>query len=202
MIEIIPNWHPILVHFTIGLLAVSGLLYAVGYAFKRDNLLTVARWNLWLGSLITIATVLAGLYAYSTVAHDGASHAAMTNHKNWALPTASVFLALSLWAFIKQRGGKPVSLLFVILILMASISLGITGFKGAEVVYRHGTGVMRMPVVEGDGGHDSHAHVGDNAHDTAPEHHDDMPMPVNPTIIEPTPPHGHDDNSGHDNHNH
>ena len=27
MIEIIPNWHPVLVHFTIGLLAISTALY-------------------------------------------------------------------------------------------------------------------------------------------------------------------------------
>ena len=39
MIEIIPNWHPILVHFTIGLLAISTALYAAGYALKKENLL-------------------------------------------------------------------------------------------------------------------------------------------------------------------
>ena len=49
MIEIIPNWHPILVHFTIGLLAISTALYAAGYALKKENLLIAARWNLWLG---------------------------------------------------------------------------------------------------------------------------------------------------------
>lgn len=73
MIEIIPNWHPILVHFTIGLLAISTALYAAGFALKKVSLLITARWNLWLGALITIGTVAAGLYAYNTVAHDGMS---------------------------------------------------------------------------------------------------------------------------------
>lgn len=30
MIEIIPNWHPIFVHFTIALLTISTLLYVAG----------------------------------------------------------------------------------------------------------------------------------------------------------------------------
>ena len=85
MIEVIPNWHPIFVHFTIGLLLVSTLLYVVGFTLKCENLLIAARLNLWLGSLITIATVLAGLNAYNTVAHDSASHLAMTDHRNWAI---------------------------------------------------------------------------------------------------------------------
>ena len=80
-IEIIPNWHPILVHFTVALLSISGLLYLAGRALKNANLLLVARWNLWIGAIITIGTVLAGFYAYNTVAHDAPSHAAMTDHK-------------------------------------------------------------------------------------------------------------------------
>jgi len=162
MIEIIPNWHPILVHFTIGLLAISTALYAAGYALKKENLLIAARWNLWLGALITIGTVVAGLYAYNTVAHDGMSHQAMTDHRNWALPTAAVYLLLAGWALAKQRGAKAVSLVFLIAMLLASPLLALTGYKGAEVVYRHGTGVMRMPEIHGDGGHGSHSLVAMN----------------------------------------
>lgn len=36
----------------------------------------------------TIGTVLAGWYAYNTVPHTALSHAAMTDHRNWALSTA------------------------------------------------------------------------------------------------------------------
>jgi len=38
-IEIIPNYHPILVHFTIGLLSISALLYFLGSILKKENLL-------------------------------------------------------------------------------------------------------------------------------------------------------------------
>lgn len=156
--EIIPNYHPIFVHFTIGLLSISALLYLAGSILKRENLLVAARWNLWIGAVITMGTVIAGFDAYNSVAHDAASHAAMTDHKNWALPTAGIFVALALWALWKQRGAKTVSPVFVAAIVLASGLLAITGYKGGEVVYRHGTGVMRMPEIQGDGGHGSHSH--------------------------------------------
>lgn len=163
MIEIIPNWHPILVHFTIGLLGISALFYLAGTVLKKEYLLQVARWNLWIGALITVGTVLAGWYAYNTVSHDGPSHAAMTDHRNWALTTAAFFMLLALWAVWKQRGAKTVSTVFVAAILLAAGMLAVTGYKGGEVVYRHGLGVMRMPQTEGSGGH------GDHHENTKPE---------------------------------
>ncbi len=163
--EIIPNWHPMLVHFTVALFSVSALLYLAGLVLKKPNLLIVARWNLWIGALATILTVIAGFNAYNSIPHDGPLHAAMTDHKNWALITVSVFGALALWALFKHRGAKTVGVTFVGLILLASGLLTVTGYKGGEVVYRHGGGVMRMPEISGDGGHGSHAHGEGEEHD-------------------------------------
>ncbi len=162
--EIIPNWHPIFAHFTVGLLGIAALLYLAGLVLKKDHLLIAGRWNLWIGAAITIGTVLAGLYAYYTVAHDAHSHAAMTDHRNWALTTAGIFALLALWAAWKQRGAKTVSPVFVGFLLLAAGLLAVTGYKGGEVVYRHGTGVMRMPEIRGDGGHGSHHPDNDEHH--------------------------------------
>jgi uncharacterized membrane protein len=145
MIEIIPNWHPLFVHFTIALLTISTLLYVAGLFFKKENLLIVARWNLWIGVTITVGTLLAGLYAYNTVAHDAPSHVAMTNHRNWALVTASIFVLLALWALWKQRGARTVSPVFVVAMVAATGLLFITGYKGGDVVYRYGLGVLSTP---------------------------------------------------------
>lgn len=187
--EIVPNWHPIFVHFTIALLSISAVFYLAGLVLKKEHLLVVARWNLWIGAVATIGTVLAGWYAYNTVTHDGPSHAAMTDHRNWALVTASVFILLALWTFWKQRGAKTVSAAFVAVILLAAGLLAITGFKGGEVVYRHGLGVMRMPMVSGDGGHGSHEHEGAGHGD---HHGDAAPLPEPET----------NDHSGDDHGNH
>lgn len=173
--EIIPNWHPMLVHFTVALLSVSALLYLAGLVLKKPNLLVVARWNLWIGALATILTVIAGFDAYNSIPHDGPLHAAMTDHKKWALVTASIFGVLALWALFKHRGAKTVNVVFVGLILVASGLLAVTGYKGGEVVYRHGGGVMRMPEISGDGGHGSHAHGEGEEHGDMPTH-DSMDM--------------------------
>jgi uncharacterized membrane protein len=175
------------VHFTVALLSISAVFYLAGLLFKKNNFLVVARWNLWIGALATIGTVLAGWYAYNTVTHDGPSHAAMTDHRNWALVTASIFILLALWAFWKQRGATTVNPAFVVIILFAAGLLAITGYKGGEVVYRHGLGVMRMPMVSGDGGHGSHEHGGAGHGD---QHEDSMPKPET------------DAHSGHDHGSH
>ena len=44
-VEIIPNYHPIMVHFTIGLLSISALFYLAGSILKKENLLVAGRWN-------------------------------------------------------------------------------------------------------------------------------------------------------------
>ncbi len=144
-IEIIPNWHPIFVHFTIALLSISALLYVAGVALKKPNILMAARWNLWIGVMMTVGTLLTGFYAYNTVVHDGPSHVAMTNHRNWALFTASAFVLLALWALWKQRGAKTVNPIFAGLMVLATGLLAVTGYKGGEVVYRHGLGVISTP---------------------------------------------------------
>ncbi len=165
--EIIPNWHPVFVHFTIGLLGISALFYMAGLVTKKDVFYTVGKWNLWVGVAITIGTVLAGLQAAGTVDHDAESHAAMMDHRNWALTTAGVFGALGLWSFLKHQRSTPTAL-FTIVLFLASSMIAITGFKGAELVYRHGTGVMSLPDT---GTHDHSAH----AHGIETEDMADMP---------------------------
>jgi uncharacterized membrane protein len=44
MIEIIPNWHPILVHFTIALLAIATLLFVVSAVAGRGRAMPGSKW--------------------------------------------------------------------------------------------------------------------------------------------------------------
>jgi len=158
-IEIIPNWHPIFVHFTIGLLSISTLFFILGFFSInpwKEKCLLVARWNLWIGTFITIGTLLAGWHAYNTVSHDGPSHAAMTDHRNWALVTAFLYGILVLMDIIFRRKEKLRGV-FMILLLIASGFLAITGYKGGELVYRYGLGVMSLPQTETDAMEHNHS---------------------------------------------
>lgn len=183
MFEIIPNWHPIFVHFTVALLSVAVGLVVVGPLVKpplKEQWQTVARWALWFGAGFTIATALAGWYAYNTVAHDAPSHAAMTDHRNWAIATITLFLALAVWSIVWTRKSKPLGFVFVIGMVIAGSVLASTAWRGGEVVYRYGLGVMSLPKAEGGGhGHgdgavqdmnDSHAGHADG------DHHEDEEM--------------------------
>ncbi len=162
-IEIIPNWHPILVHFTIALLSVSTLLFVVGTLARKEplhsQLAIAARWNLWIGALAALVTVLAGAYAFSTVPHNTEeAHMAMIDHRGWALSAAGMFIVLALWSLIAALRGTATfdgsrHYLFVALIVTAGVLLAVTGYKGAELVYRHGLGVMPMQAAMGNAGH-------------------------------------------------
>lgn len=182
MIEIIPNWHPIFVHFTVGLFstAVGFYILAYGASFirKLPHILmiefeVVARWCLWAAALITILTVLAGLYAYNTVNHDAPSHLAMTNHRNWALPTALMMIVLALWSGLRYRKRKRLTLIFVIATLFVQAMLLATAWRGGELVFRYGLGVMSLPKAEGAGHHHQHDMPSMDQHEAHQHNHND-----------------------------
>jgi uncharacterized membrane protein len=196
MPEIIPNLHPVFVHFTVALLSISVGLFLV-LALLQGRLPeslhtqwhTVARWNLWLGAAITLITGIAGLYAYNTVAHDTPSHAAMTDHRNWAVATIILFTGLAAWSIARTRATKPHGRLFVVVLVIAGVVLLSTAWRGGEVVYRYGVGVMSLPKAEGEGHDHSHGDGNDHGSDTTTGiaesghddhgekgHHDEMEM--------------------------
>lgn len=156
MIE--PNIHPVLVHFTYALLTLSALsLFAVSLQPTggwRDTLKSAGDWMLFFGAVAAIATVAAGFQAFYSVAHDGPSHAAMTTHRNFAVPTIVALLALALWRY-KKRSQKP-GVLFSALFLVATGFLAVTAWWGGRLVYHHGLGVEGMHEAETPGHHHEH----------------------------------------------
>lgn len=165
MIDIIPNWHPVFVHFTIGLLGISVLMFVTGLIIRerryRHYVDIMAVGSLWLGTIFGIITAIAGWIAYNSVVHDTPSHAAMTIHRNWALGTLSVFMLVTLWSVFHVRRKKTSRHHsgFIFVIVLSGGLLATTGWYGGEAVYRYGLGVMSMPKPEtgGAGGH-SHGH--------------------------------------------
>lgn len=201
MITILPNWHPIFVHFTIGLLGTAVVFYFASALLAKDHKWKqqwqhMANWSLWTGGLVTIGTVFAGWYAYNTVAHDEAAHAAMTLHRDWALATASLFVILGIAAVSIVKNNKTPGYLFLSIAAIAGAMLMITGFLGGEAVYRHGLGVMSLPAVEtpADGHHHDHssAKPHDNQTDESEPHHlDEIMTPSIDSDIESNE-HSHD----------
>lgn len=188
MIEIIPNLHPIFVHFTVALLSTAVLLTVIAPCLPvphQPACRTVAQWNLWLGTVITLATALSGLQAYHTVSHDAASHVAMTDHRNWAILTVTLFAAAAIWSGIQARRQKQTGPGFVIVLAIAGVVLASTAWHGGELVYRHGLGVMSLPNISSDNHH--HAHEQEQDTDHRPSMHS--------ATSSPHQEHNHDDHA-------
>lgn len=167
MIEIIPNWHPIFTHFTIGLLLTGSALFLVGYLFRRNNtgmrITTAARWNLAIGAVFAVVTIATGYQAYYSVAHDAPSHAAMTIHLKWAWTAFVLFSIAAVLAWFDRKRFAGAGIVLSIVLVAAASTLAVTGYLGGENVYRHGIGVMRLPESSGPG--HNHSHEGAEAHD-------------------------------------
>ena len=158
MFEIIPNWHPVVVHFTVALLLTASVLFVAGTLLRArpsGGAATIAaRWNLGIGLLVTAATLITGWWAYNSVAHDEVSHANMTVHLRWALGTALAFVAAAVAAWYDRRRPAGAGIVLIALLAAGSGALAVTGWLGGENVYRYGLGVMALPKS------DSHAHPG------------------------------------------
>lgn len=160
MIEIIPNLHPFIVHFSIAPLSISTILllsiYIPIFSKVRNEVLATAKWCLYIGGVSTLFAVVSGLQAFGSVEHDAAGHIAMSLHRNSALLTFLLYL-IAVIIFFRTQIGK-VKYWFVIYLLIANSSLLVTGYLGAENVYRHGLGVKRVPeaIKSTDSHHKSH----------------------------------------------
>lgn len=171
MIEIIPNFHPAFVHFPIAFTTAAVGFIAAGTLFTSwpyaAQCLTTGRWMLWSAALSALVTATFGWLAFNSVAHDEVSHAAMILHRNWALSAVASLTVLAAWDVWRWRSDRMPSPAFLVLLIAAWLVVVSTAWHGAELVYRHGLGVMSLPKPEGAGhthGHDDTASHG-NPHD-------------------------------------
>ena len=168
MIEIIPNFHPAIVHFPIAFTTAALAFTTVGAVFKDWSYAAqcrlTGRWMLWGAALSALAAATFGWFAFNSVEHGDAGHAAMMLHRNWALGTLTALLALAAWDMWRGRSGKMPSPGFVVLLVAAWLLVMSTAWHGAELVYRHGLGVMALP--------DAHAEQDAAPHDAGGHEHD------------------------------
>ncbi len=174
MIEIIPNFHPVLVHFPIAFITSALAFTAIGALLNNKPyaslILLAGRWMLWGAVLFALIAVVFGWFAYNSVEHDEISHAAMTVHRNWALGTLVAWLALLAWDVWCGRTGKKPTLGFLVALMVAWLLVMATAWHGGELVYRYGLGVMSLPKAEGAGHDHPHAHGDMQMPDAAASH--------------------------------
>ena len=169
--QIIPNFHPMVVHFPIALTLIAFLLSLAAYVRRNhptsSQFAAAGHFTLWLAALGAATAVLFGWLAYNSVNHDDAGHVAMLLHRAWAVPTAIGLVLLASWDAWKHRVHELMSVPALILLFVLAETVAVTGWLGGEVVYRHGIGVLSLPASEGIGHSHHHEHAGTEANNHA-----------------------------------
>jgi len=145
--NIIPNWHPIFVHFPIALITISLLFFITSRLLQmgktNQGLLLAGYWCLWAGTLMAVFAGATGLYAYLTVEHTSVSHLVMNTHRDWAFGAFAMMLIMTLWSIRYYRSNRQPPVVFLLGLLITVVLISITAWYGTELVYRHGTGMIK-----------------------------------------------------------
>ncbi len=145
MFEVIPNWHPVFVKFGFALSvtgALAGILLCMGIRSLREPLSHFTQIALAIGAVTLSFAVVSGFWAFATLGvEDVVARAAMVTHRNWAFVAAIVAIVVSAATLaapklLDTRGWSGAFLLMAALLVFAAS-------RGAEVVYRHGVGVLQ-----------------------------------------------------------
>jgi uncharacterized membrane protein len=171
----VPNFHPILVHFTIALFFTSVVLDVIGYLAKKESLKIVGWWNLLLAGIFAVPTVITGLVAEASLPHTDEAHRLMEIHKILGLIVLGALILLVIWRGF-NRGALPARLSGLFLLVgIVGLSVMVAGaYYGGEMVYVHGMGVAPMMEQMASGhDHSEHEHIGEEA-EAARGHHEGM----------------------------
>lgn len=166
---IIPNWHPLFLHYPIALLVLGVLIEIFTFLVPRSGLRTAARWMMLLGALLAIPTVVMGIYAYRSVVVPSdvepglhwqqivqaspwsdeqwrymASHTWYNSFAVVLLVVATVF-----WLAGSDNWRRSARLPLLLVMLVGIGLLAVGAWYGGELVYRYGTGVMASPTPPG-----------------------------------------------------
>lgn len=137
------NIHPYVVHFAVALLLAAVTLFIVA-AIGRSRpwaaaVLTVARWNLWLGAPFALGAIATGFFDYIAAQCDADAIAATIIHRRSGAATWWSSLVAAIAAY-RTRHCSPGPVLLAWLVLVGAAAITVT-VLGTRLTYERGLGV-------------------------------------------------------------
>ncbi|MBN2581638.1 MAG: DUF2231 domain-containing protein [Planctomycetes bacterium] len=142
----LPNVHPAVVHFPIALLLVAAVLDLVAIFARRESLARCGGLLLVLaaaGGLVALLTGFAAEESASPLGNPAAAGEALERHEIAAIVTFVLTAVLAGWRLVGklQLPRGAMKWVYVVLLLAATVGVGLTGHLGGTLVFDHGMGV-------------------------------------------------------------
>ena len=149
MAEPQPNphrWHPVFVHFPIACwVLATGLDLATTLMPIRNwvpevDLIALAHFLIWLGIVVSIPAVIAGLADYRLLSEE--STGMIDRHATWMIAAITLFLIAGIWRLRNAAFDAPIPLALLIVELAGSMTL-VAGGRVASIVVFGRSGSVR-----------------------------------------------------------
>jgi uncharacterized membrane protein len=141
----VPGWHPAIVHFPLALVVTAACCFSVAHVPRAsriaETLAIVGTWTLGAGALGLLFALGTGLAAVIDLHVGDAARLAIASHVKSAILTAVLVLCAAVWRATGVAQGARPSCGFMLVMWLATSSLIVTGYRGAQNVYRYGVGV-------------------------------------------------------------
>jgi uncharacterized membrane protein len=145
-----PGWHPVIVHFPLALIVLATALLLAARFTRREalasTLATVGTWNLCIGAAAALLALATGLAAVLDLHVGIEARHAISLHFRWAIFTTLALILIAIWRGAGTAPSSRPSRIFLIVLLLATAALVVTGFRGGQNVYRFGVGVEKIAV--------------------------------------------------------
>jgi uncharacterized membrane protein len=145
--------HPILVHFTIGLVGASFAFDILGRLTKVSSLTAAAWWTIAAAVPATVATVVTGLMSRRRAAiAEGQALRCLRLHTAIGPTFFGCLTAVAYWRSSFWLAGSYPGLPYLVVCGLLVLLMTLQGYLGGELVYRFGVAVehryKRLPIHE------------------------------------------------------
>ena len=157
---IAPNWHVVFIHFPLGVFLIGLAAEIISIFWKNAGFRTAGRWMMAIGGLLSIVTVVSGIYAFRDVVISGSvmpelKWADIAGQSKWSQPQweniedhilansfATVIIVTVIFLMIAfSEKIRKLYWLFLLAIIFGAILIQIGAWHGGELVYTYAVGI-------------------------------------------------------------